>query len=264
MASPSARPSPAVERAAAVLERLSDLQNSQALSLSDLARHLKCPKSSIANICAALESARLIRQDPTGRGYQLGRATLELGGAYLRSVDSIRSFYEGVRDYPNLRCETVQLAVREGSGVIYLAQHYGDQPIKLSSMIGGRLPAHCTATGKALLAELSNDEVADMYDGLILEAPTGNGHHGIDDLLADLDAIRTRGYAVDDEETALGVVCLAVAISQRSSSHGPLAVSTTYFQHRDDPSLRETLITDLNRFTKELVNPLQPTARNGA
>ena len=129
---------PAVTRAAAILDLLAE-NGSVPAGPSELARRLGLPKSSIANICAALAETGLIRR--VGTGFTLGRKLAELGGAYLTSVDLVQEFYEACNELPAGSEETVQLAVLDGVEMTYLARHDGRQPVRLTSQIGRRLPA---------------------------------------------------------------------------------------------------------------------------
>ncbi len=153
---------PAVTRAALILDALAE-QASEPMGPSELARRLGLPKSSIANICGALAEAGLVRR--VGTGFALGRHLAELGGAYLATVDQVQEFYEASRGLPTGSEETVQFAVLDGLEVIYLARHDGRQPVQLSSGIGRRLPAFSTATGKAALASLSDEELGQRLAG---------------------------------------------------------------------------------------------------
>jgi IclR family transcriptional regulator, blcABC operon repressor len=260
MSAPSAKPSPAVTRAAQVLEALATTENGRSLSLSELARELRCPKSSVANICAALGDARLVARDPASGGFRLGRATLELGGAYLSSFDPVRDFYERVTECEWARRETVQLAAREGTEVTYLARHDGEQPIRIWSTIGGRLPASCTAMGKALLAELSDREVVELYAGSTLPTPTANAAASVEELVTSLEEVREHGYAVDDEEATVGIVCVGVVIPSAGSAAPSLALSSTFLKQRDGEELRHRLLQDLQAIAHALTNPLRTTA----
>src|SRR3954462_14503006 len=144
-------PVPAVARASAILSALAEAAG-RPLTVSDLARQLGLPKSSTANLCLALEVERLLtRQDS---GYLLGRRLVELGGAYLSTIDQVQEFYAACRRQPNISRQTARGAVLDGLDVLYLARYDGTQPIRLTANIGDRFPAHCTATGKALMALL--------------------------------------------------------------------------------------------------------------
>src|SRR3954447_6757602 len=249
---------PAVSRAATILALLAE-NAGQPAGPSELARRLGLPKSSIANICGALADAGLVRR--SGAGFALGRRLAELGGAYLASVDQVQEFYDVSRLLPAASEETVQLAVLDGLEMIYLARHDGRQPVRLTSGIGRRLPATVTATGKAALASLDEralaTRLADVHDLPIL---TRNSLRSIEELNADLERIRTRGYAMDDEETVEGVVCYGIAIPGRQPGEGPFAASITLLKARATDERVPLLIDDLKLLATTLSDPLRPAA----
>lgn len=246
---------PAVTRAAAILEALAERIGEPA-GPSELARRLALPKSSIANILAALADAGLARR--VGSGFVLGRRLAELGGAYLAGIDLVQEFYEASRRLPAASDETVQLAVLDGLEMTYLARHDGRQPIRLSSGIGRRLPATCTATGKAALASLDEAELDRRLDGLNqLPVLTSRSHRTVESLRKDLARVRVRGYAIDDEETAEGVVCYAVMIPSRQPGEGPNAASITLLKARATDDRVPALVQDLHWLADVLSDPLR-------
>ena len=245
---------PAVTRAASILDVLAE-DAAVALGPSELARRLGLPKSSIANICGALADAGLVRR--VGTGFALGRRLAELGGAYLVAVDMVEEFYDAAQRLPVGSEETVQLAVLDGLEMTYLARHDGRQPVRLTSQIGRRLPATSTATGKAALASLDPRELDRRLAGVTrLPARTANAIRTVDALRADLDRVRDRGYAVDDEETMEGVVCLGIAIPGRQPGEGPNAASITLLKVRATDKRMPLLVADLRTLAGELVDPL--------
>jgi IclR family transcriptional regulator, blcABC operon repressor len=244
---------PAVTRAAAILDVLAENGN-VAAGPSELARRLGLPKSSIANICAALADAGLVRR--VGTGFTLGRKLAELGGAYLTSVDLVQEFYEVCTELPAGSEETVQLAVLDGIEMTYLARHDGKQPVRLTSQIGRRLPASVTATGKAALASIDEAEVRRRYEGQPLPSLTTRSLATLDALLDDLAVIRERGYSMDDEETVEGVVCFGVSIPGRRPGEGPYAASITLLKARATGERVPTLVDDLGLLARRMSDPL--------
>ncbi len=249
---------PAVTRAAVILDLLAE-NGGIAAGPSELARRLNLPKSSIANICAALADAGLLRR--VGTGFALGRRLAELGGAYLAAVAPVQEFYDACHELPYGSVETVQLAVLDGIEMTYLARHDGQQPVRLTSQIGRRLPASVTATGKAALALLPDDEIRRRFEGVTLPTFTSRSHATIDGLLQDVAIVRERGYSMDDEETVEGVVCLGTAIPPRQPGDGPYAASITLLKVRATDERVPLLVADLDRLADRLSDPLRPTPR---
>ena len=246
---------PAVTRAGAILDLLAE-NAGEAAGPSELARRLGLPKSSIANICNALADIGLVRR--IGTGFSLGRRLAELGGAYLASVDQVQEFYEASQLLPTGSEETVQLAILDGLEMTYLARHDGRQPVRLTSQIGRRLPATVTATGKAALASLPEDELDRRLAGLtVLPILTANSIGSVDRLRADLATVRGRGYAMDDEETVEGVVCFGVMIPGRRPGEGPYAASITLLKARATDERVPLLIEDLHLLADRLSDPLR-------
>ena len=245
---------PAVTRAAGILRLLADNGGLPA-GPSELARRLGLPKSSIANISSAMADTGLLRR--VGTGFALGRRLAELGGAYLATVDEVQEFYETCQELPSASEETVQLAILDDVEMTYLARHDGQQPVRLTSQIGRRLAASHTATGKAALATLDDDEVQRRYDGRRLPVMTGRSHTSLDALLEDLTVVRRRGYAVDDEETVEGVVCYGISIPGRRPGEGPYAASITLLKVRATDEREGLLLADLHLLQARLSDPLR-------
>ena len=238
-------PAPAVTRAAAVLGLLAE--SSDPVGLAELARRLGLPKSSIANICSALVDAGLVRR-VDGR-YRLGHVVLELGSAYLGSTSLPGEFADTAAGLPVASQETLLLAQLDGTDVLYLARHDGTQPIRLASDIGRRLPANCTALGKAMLAQLDPADVAERYRRLpVFPVLSESSKPTVEALLDDLETTRARGYAIDDEENTPGIRCFGVPILS-----DPLrAVSVTLLKARATDELEQRLVADLQRLASRL------------
>ena len=241
-------PAPAVLRAARVLQAIAATAGDPA-TLSELARELELPKSSTINILAALVETGLLRR--VKGGYYLGPTLVDLASAFLRHEDPVLRFREFVPTLTTASDETVQLATLDGDGVVYLARHDGSQPISLTSIVGKRLPASSTALGKVMMSALQRDQ----FDAVVGDEPlsqlTSRSHATPEDLWDDLEATRARGYAIDDEEAAANVMCLAVAVPGKTGQ-GAYAVSTTLFKDRLTPALETSLVEDLTMLASHL------------
>lgn len=240
-------PAPAVLRAATVLEVIARHPNAYP-RVSDIARETGIPHSSVTNLLAALVEARFVRR--MGAGFGLGPAVIELAATFLRSDDLVQRFRDFVPATETLSAETAQLATLDDDEVLFLARHDGTQPIALTSGIGRRLPASSTAIGKAMLARLDPAELAATLTEP-LPRLTERSHATLASLSDDLAEIRERGHAIDDEEAAPNVVCLAVPVDT-PEGEPRYAVSTTLFKDRLIPELHERLVTDLAALASSL------------
>lgn len=223
-------------------------------TLTALAGSLGAPKSSVSNLCAVLVDAELLARRPDG-GYGLGPGVLDLANAYLRHTDLVRAFNEEQGHLPEGFGETLQLARRDGDEVIYLARREGIHRVQLVSEIGLRLPASCTGTGKALLAELDDDAVRATVSEP-LPRLTGRSHRTVKNLLADLAEIRERGFAVDRGETTETMVCVAATVGQMGQPVARAAVSISFVGERATPGMVEEVAGWLRAFTGRLTRVL--------
>ena len=250
--SPSA--APAVLRAAALLDVLAAAPSGR-VTLSDLARELGIPKSSTSNLLAALEESRLVTRE--GSEFSLGRKLVELGAAYLSRRDEIQEFYRFCAQSEALARQTVRIALLDGDQIIYLARYEGHPAVRLTSAIGDRMPASLSAVGKALLARLHERDWEEMFpDDAQLPVLTEHSIRTGAELKAQLRTIKEQGFAFEDEESAIGVVCLGVPVPTRGA-HGPsLGVSVTYLKATFTEEAKEAMVAELQDLAKVLGNPM--------
>lgn len=229
-APPSRRrsPSPAITRAARILSLLA--QNpQQALGASELSRQAGVPKSTVLNLCAAMVDEHFLRR--VNGGFLLHHRLAELGTAYLKSLKEVEEFYTFCRTELPAVPQTVQLGVlADGLSVVFLARHDGQQPLNLglASEIGRSVPAHCTATGKALLAAASVDALSARLPDGPLPTITTNSLSTAEELAKELDRTRERGFSVENGEVVLGLRCVGVAIRTPHRSDELVGISFTY------------------------------------
>ncbi len=213
---------PSVLKAARLLDVVAASRNS--FSLSELSQELELPKSSVLSLCTSLTQAGLLIRFEDG-SYHLGTHLVDLAHAYLSRTDLTQEFgraWDSLRTMPE---ESGVLAVLDGTDVVYVACRNGSQPFALAYRIGMRLPAHCTASGKALLSTMSEERLRQLYRGKKLERLTRHSRTTLKDLLGDLEAARTRGYAVDDEETREGMCCYGAPVFDATGRQAVAAVA---------------------------------------
>jgi DNA-binding IclR family transcriptional regulator len=248
-------PAPALSRGVRILDLLAGARGIP-MTLSDIARAIGAAKSSTSNLCSVLEDARLVRR--LDAGYTLGHRTVEFGGAYVGSFNEVREFYRFCTDAPLLSQEIAQVAMLDGTDVVYLARHEGRTPLRLTANIGDRFPAAPTAVGNALLAALPDEEVQHRFtDPRAFPRRTEHSVATVAGLLKKLDQVRAHGFAVDDNEVHPGLSGLAVRVSPRASSSPALAIGCTFLTAATSDVDRAGIVTELRQLARLLDNPMQ-------
>lgn len=214
---------PAVQRAVLILELIGS--SSGPLALHDIAGPLKLPKSSTLAICRTLVHEGLLERSTDG-GYGTGLRLVRFASRHLGAVDLTQAFGRAVES-ESAQTHTLQLAVLQDTSVVYLSRRDSRPPVGLASNTGRSLPASTTAVGKAILAWLPKAEVRRRYGATPLPRLTAASRTRLPALLADLEATRTRGYSVDREETADGVICVGAPVWRLGEPDPVCALSIT-------------------------------------
>jgi DNA-binding IclR family transcriptional regulator len=182
------------------------------LGVSEISRALNLKKATTHRLLASLRRREIIAQDPITRRYHLGMRLWQLGMLALNQVDWIDRARPYLRQLRDETGETTHLAILDDGQVLYIDKVESEHSLRMPSQVGRRLPAHCTGIGKALLAQLSSAELAEVIEhrGLARFTPaTITERHT---LVSELATVRDRGYAVDDEEIEPGLRCIAAAV----------------------------------------------------
>ena len=206
---------PAVDRAVELLDVLAEAK--QALLLSELTERTAMSSSTAYNTLATLQTHGLVQKDERYKTYRLGIKLFELGRAYIEQVSLIPAFNEIAHELVEKCSETVKLVVRDGRDVIYLARVEGEHSLRLVARVGTRMPAHATAVGKVLLAQLDDSELQTLYSGYDFPKRTTHTIGSFDELMEQVASVRTQGFAYDNEESSIGVYCVAAPIRDQSS-----------------------------------------------
>jgi IclR family acetate operon transcriptional repressor len=202
-----------VDRALRILTEISGA--SRGLSLEDLSGRLGVPKSSLHRLLAALKYRRFVAQPEPGGPYLLGTEMLATSFRFCDTLDLRALIHPYLVQRAGQLNETVHMAVMDGAEVVYHDKIDSSHSIKLSSVIGGRNPAHATGVGKALLAwTYPTDEAIRAWAAQWgpLAARTPRTITSPEKLAGQLAAVRRQGYAVDSEENEAGVRCAAVPV----------------------------------------------------
>lgn len=178
--------------------------------LQRLAQDTGLAKSTVHRLLASLVSLGYAAQDENGR-YRLTLKMFELSSGIVNSMDIMDVAKVHLERLAQRTGEAVHLVIRDGQDIVYIYKTESG-PMRMSSRVGLRSPLYCTGVGKAILATLPADEVAQIWHHTTPQKLTAHTIVEYDALQAQLAEVRTNGYAIDDEENELGVRCVAVAI----------------------------------------------------
>ena len=215
---------PSVLRAGSILDALS--AGPPTASLASLSRQLGYPRSSTLALCKSLVEIGLLLRDDDG-SYRLGPHLVELSRSYLGQTDLLSEFRRVIAETGYLSEQTLVCSVLRGGDVIYLGSRQGTSPLGVTYEVGLRLPAHCTASGLAMLSTLDAAELEELYlDAAEFERLTPKSISSLEQLRERLAAVRADGYAIDDEETAAGMLCIGATVRDDAGrTGGAVAVS---------------------------------------
>lgn len=214
-----------LDRAIDVLEAFQS--GEAARGVADLAREVGLPRATVHRLLAALSSRGFLDQDESSGKYRLGLKLFELGSVVADSLDVRRVARPYLLRLMKETGETAHLVVLDGIDIVFVDKVETDNPFRMVSVIGGRLPARFSGSGKALLAQLSDEELGRRLASLPREDRPA--------LLARLREIRAWGWARDDEETQLGLRCVGTFVRDHTGAAvAGLSVSGPIVRLSDD------------------------------
>jgi DNA-binding IclR family transcriptional regulator len=225
-------------------------------SIATLSKELKMGKSTVHRLLATLRDFDLIWFDPATSNYALGSRILRWSDLLVQQNLLVRHGLPILRDLVSAGRETANLAILDGTEVLYVAQFESMERLRLSEAVGTRQPAHSTALGKAILATMTEEELDQFYGkvdglkGLTLNTITDRRR-----LKEHLRKVRNEGVAYDFEENVAGVVCLGAVVRNFTSKPiGAMSVSLPIQRLRGDSliTLKEHLLEAVNRLSTEL------------
>lgn len=199
---------PAVIAAFEILDLLAGMP--EPVRMTEIVERVALPKSSVFRLLRALESIKAVRRDERDKRYYLGPKFDE----YARVSPTSRLVNRFLDDAgPVLRPlnETVQLGVLTGTDVTFIACIDSTKPVRLVSYVGRTLPAHASATGKAILAFAPEHQLETVI-AAGLPALTERTITDPEALRAELEQIRQLGYATESEESTANLSCLAAPV----------------------------------------------------
>lgn len=185
-------------------------------TLKDLATELDCPLSSAFRIAAVLESMGVVSREADTKRIRLTPKLLEIGQRAVTESNLLEHALDVMRELRDRVEDTVLIGVRDGAEVVVLDQVTGSRMFCFVSKLGFRVPAYCSAPGKAMLAHLPPDELKGLIAAISFVRFNRRTPATPRRLREHLAAARTRGFAFDDSEQFEGVYCVGAPVFDRA------------------------------------------------
>ena len=233
----------AVPKALRVLEAVAARR--RPLSIAEIAAALDLPQPTAHRIVGSLEKLGFVGREPGRRRIVEGARFVRLGLDVLRAAAGSASRHAVLAALAKKTGESCNLGVLAGGHVVYVDRVETQWPLGLRFEAGSRVPLHCTAIGKLLLAELPEDVLQSLLAAGSLARYTATTITDARKLRAELKRTRAQGYSVDNQEFMSGVVCMAVAVRGPKDGHvcAGLAISAAQARHT---------LTGVKRFLPDL------------
>jgi IclR family acetate operon transcriptional repressor len=239
----------AVQRVLDILDSLQ--QSADGLSLAGVARASGVPRSSAFRYLATLEGRGYVEREPGGR-YRLGLSFLPLRARRVEFLAArARPYLEELRARFK---ETINLGVLDGAVIAYVEMLESPQAVRFSAQAGDGDPIHSTALGKAIAAQLPEDDVRRILAVGGMARRTSRTIIDPDEFLRELERVRGRGYAVDDRENEEEGRCVAVALP---AGRIPAAISLSAPAARFPLARADDVAPALNRAATRLAAELE-------
>ena len=197
-------------RALTLLERLAEAP--MGMNLTDLCYQLGMPVATVHRLLSTFEELDFVEQDSEKGLWFIGLKAFTVGNAFLKRRDVVTMARPHMHSLVEQCGETVNLGVIDDGEVVFISQVESQEVMRMIVRLGSRSPIHASGVGKAMLASMSEQQVAHILERRGLPRYSDQTIVNPALLRDELEQIRRRGYALDDEEHAVGLRCVATAI----------------------------------------------------
>lgn len=213
-------------------------QKSQPFTLQTMVEETGLPKPTMHRMLAQLEGAGILQRDGNGRHYGTGQRLMRLAENVLLNNTTHGARPPVLTQLVRELGESCNITAFSGSEVLYLDRVETPAPLRFYLHPGSRVPAHCSATGKLFLSQMSPAQRRRLLANVPLEAFTGNTLTTFEALEQELDQVRAQGYAFDNEEFLPGLLCLGVLVpAPHGNSNMGLAVQAPIMRFSKEKAL---------------------------
>ena len=238
-----------VRRALEILTLIST--RGEPLSVAEIVAALGLPKSTAYELVRALADAGYVERMGRQGNLFLGRKLFELGMQYRAKIDLLDEggrIVEALRDATG---ETVQFSVLDAGMMLVLMKEEGNQPLRIVSRVGSRIPVNWSAAGRLLVSDLDDAALRRLLADTVAQSPTGRAVTDVDALVQQVRKFRRQGFAIEINESNEHAGCVAAPVID-ARGRCVAALSVVAPEQRLRPAERDTLIVELRAAAAKL------------
>lgn len=182
------------------------------LNLTELSQQLRLSKSTIQRLTYTLHRLGYLDRDGETKKFRLGPKTLSIGFSVMRNLDLRKAALPYLEKTSKEIGETVNLAVLDGTEIVYVERIKTEQILNINLQVGSRLPAYCTSMGKAMLSFLQKDRLEELLKKIDLRPLTSHTITSKEGLRKELERVKACGFATNNEELSHGLRSVAAPV----------------------------------------------------
>lgn len=190
----------------------------RSLSLTEIAEITGLDKSAAQRFTYTLAALGYLKKDKEARRYTISPKIMSLGMIYLRTDPLVARARHQLYELNKALDATVNLTELDGTDVIYVVRYPGRQAVTVDVVLGMRRPAYCTASGRAMLATLPDEDVLQILDRSSLIAYTEHTKTTVEAIMAEIGKVRAQGFALTEQETSIGDISIAAPVRRADGS----------------------------------------------
>lgn len=240
-------------KAARILDFLSDRDAPQALNI--ISKEAELTNSTALKILDTLLLIGYVQKDPETKKFSLGPALIKYANKAINQLDIKQIAQPHLEKLQEKTQETVHLGILDNTRIVYVTKIESKNPVCLYSKIGKTIPLYCSAMGKAVLADQSDEEIKQYLTAASLVKMTENTITDEKSFMDEIAKIKDLGYAFDNREHEKEVFCIGASITVNGINHGAFSVSIPYYRLTNE-LLNET-IQAVQTCQAAIINDLQ-------
>lgn len=235
---------------------LETLAKTGPVGLSDLCQEVCINKTTLHRILNSLLYMGYVRQDEQTARYSLSFKIWDIANQFVSKIDLVEEARPHLKELAAITGETVHLVQLDGRQAIYIAKEESESSIRLVSMVGKHIPLYCSGVGKALLADMKDEQIRLIWNESDIHRLTEHTITDFSIFMEEIRSIRKQGYAMDNEENELGVRCIAATVTHINPSPQYAFSISAPIQRMDDRRMKEIAAYALRMKEKLSLSPL--------